>query len=167
VTQHPYKARPKAGEREKVEVERMRSMEVIELASGEWASPVVMVLKPDGSVRFRSDKKNLKLVTIKDADPISRMHECIDSPGDAWVLSTLDCNIGYWQIPVSEKDKHLTAFTCHSGAWQCLRLPFGLRNASATLQRGMDMFLACVKWQIQLFLIKTHHSAETNSDPHK
>jgi len=78
------------------------------------------------------------------------MGECIDSLGDARVLSTLDCNAGHWQIPVDEEDKYLTAFTCHSGAWQCVRLPFGLCNASATFQRAMDMVLACVKWQICL-----------------
>ena len=66
------------------------------------------------------------------------------------MFSTLDCNAGYWQIPVAEEDKHLTAFTCHSGAWKCVRLPFGLCNAPATFQRAMDMILAGVKWQICL-----------------
>jgi len=107
-------------------------MDVIEPASGEWASPVVMVPKPDGSVRFCIDYRKLNLMTIKDAYPIPRMDECIDSLGDARVFSTLDCNAGYWQIPVAEEDKHLTAFTCHSGAWQCVRLSFGLYNAPAT-----------------------------------
>ena len=64
------------------------------------------------------------------------------------MFSTLDCNAGYWQIPVGEEEKHLTAFMCHSGAWQCVRLPFGLCNAPATFQRAMDMILAGVKWHI-------------------
>ena len=51
-----------------------------------------------------------------DAYPIPRMDECIDSLGNARVFSTLECNAGYWQIPVAEEDKQLTAFTCHSGA---------------------------------------------------
>jgi len=55
VRQHPYRAGPLAREREKAEVERMRSMGVIEPSTGEWASPVVMVPKPDGSVRFCID----------------------------------------------------------------------------------------------------------------
>ena len=66
------------------------------------------------------------------------------------MFSTLDCNAGYWQLPVAEEDKHLTAFTCHSSAWQCVRLPFGLCNAFATFQRAMDMILAGVTWQICL-----------------
>ena len=150
VRQHPYKAGSMAREREKAEVERMRSMEVIEPASGEWASPVVMIPKPDGSVRFYIEYRRLNLMTVKDAYPIPRMDECIDSLGDARVFSTLDCNAGYWQIPVAEEDKYLTAFKCHTGAWKCVRLPFGLCNAAATFQRAMDMILAGVKWQICL-----------------
>jgi len=125
VRQHPYKAGPLAREREKAEVERMRAMGVIEPSTGEWDSPVVMGPKPGGSVGFWIDYRKLNLMTVKDAYPIRRMDECIDSLGDARVFSTLDCNAGYWQIPVAEEDKHLKAFTCHSGAWQCVRLAFG------------------------------------------
>jgi len=150
VRQHPYKAGPLARERKKAEVESMRSMGVIEPSTEEWASPVVMAPKPDGTVHFCIDYRRLNLMTVKDAYPIPRMEECLDSPGDAGVFSALDCNAGYWQIPVSEEDKHLTGFTCHSGAWKCVRLPFGLCNAPATFQRAMDMILAGVKWQICL-----------------
>jgi len=146
----PYKAEPLAWEREKAEVERLRSMEVIEPSTGKWASRVVMVPKPYCSVHFCIDNRQLNVMTVKAAYPIPRMDECIDSIGDARVMSTLDCNAGYWQTPVAENDKHLTAFTCHSGAWQCVRLPFGLCNCPATFQRAMDMNIAAVKWQICL-----------------
>jgi len=140
-------AGPLARERDKAEVERMRSMWVIEPSTGEWASPVDIVPKPDGSVRFCIYYRKLNMMTVKDAYPIPKMDEYIDSLGDARVFSTLDCNSVYWQTPVADGDKHLTAFTCHSGAWQCVRLPFGLCNAPATFERAMDMILAGVKWQ--------------------
>jgi len=108
------------------------------------------VPKPDGSEPFCIYYRKLNLMTVKDAYTIPRMDECIESLGDARVLSTLDCNARYRQIPVAEEDKHRTAFKCHSGAWQCVRLPFGSCNAPATFQRAMDMILAGVKWQICL-----------------
>jgi len=108
------------------------------------------VPKPDGSERFCIFYRKLNLMTVKDVYTIPRMNECIESLGDARVLSTLDCNAGYRQIPVAEEDKHLTAFKCHSGAWQRVRLPCGLCNAPATFQRAMDMILAGVMWQICL-----------------
>jgi len=101
VRQHPYNAGSLARERAKAEVERKRSMGVMEPSTGEWDIPVVMVPKPDGSVRFCIDCRKLNLMTVKDAYPIARMDECIDSLGDAGVFSTLECNGGCWQIPRS------------------------------------------------------------------
>ena len=69
------------------------------------------------------------------------MDDCLDPLEDAQFLSTLDCSAGYWQIPIAEKDKHKTAFTCHCGTCQCTRLPFGLCNAPANPQRAIDMIL--------------------------
>lgn len=140
VRQHPYKSGPLDRAKETAEVECMRSMGVIEPASGVWASLVVMVPKPDGSVRFCIDYRKSNLMTIKDAYPIPSMDECIDSLGDATVFYTLDCNAGYWQIPVAAEDP-LTSITYHHGSWQCIRLPFGICNAPATFQRAMDMIL--------------------------
>ena len=71
VRQHPYKAGPLAQQRENSEVERMHSMGVIEPSTGEWASPGVMVPKPDGSLRFCIDYRKLNLMTVKDANPHS------------------------------------------------------------------------------------------------
>ena len=95
VRQHPYKAGPLAREQEEADVESMRSMGVIEPSTGKWASPVVMVPKLDGSVRFCIDYRKLSLMTVKDAYPTPRTDECIDSLGDARTFSTLDCNAGY------------------------------------------------------------------------
>jgi len=104
-----------------------------------------MLPKPDGSVRFCIDYRKLKLVTVKNALPIPRMDECIDSLGDARVYSNMDCNAGYWHILVAVEHKHLPAFTFHSSAWQCVSLPFGLCNALAIFQKALNMILADVK----------------------
>jgi len=154
VRQHPYKAGTLAREREKAEVERMRSMGVIETSTGEWASPVNMMRTPDGFVRFCIEYRKLNLMPVRDAFPISRMDEGIDSVGDARVFSTLDCNAGYWQTSVTEEDKHITALTCHWGAWKCVRLPFGFCNAPATFQTAMDTRPAGVKWQLCLVYLE-------------
>ncbi len=75
------------------------------------------------------------------------MDECIDSLGDAQVFSTLDCNSGYWQIPVHPEDRDKTTFTSHLGTFWFKRMLFGLKNAPATFQRAIDIVLAGLKWQ--------------------
>lgn len=106
--------------------------------------------RPDCTVRFCIDYRKLIERTVKDSYPLPCMNDCLDSLGKAQFFSTLDCHAGYWQIPISEEDCHLTTFTCHCGLYQCTRLPFGLCNAPATFQRAIDMILARVKWQYAL-----------------
>jgi hypothetical protein len=99
----PYFAGAKAREAESAEIQRMLKAGVVEPATSEWAIPVVLVPKPDGSMRFCIDYR-LNAVTVRDSYPLPRMDECIDSLGDASVFSTLDCNSGYWQILVDPTD---------------------------------------------------------------
>jgi len=75
------------------------------------------------------------------------MDDCLDSLGDATVFSTLDCNAGYWQIPVAAEDRDKTTFTSHTGLFRFLRLPFGLVNAPASFQRAFVIILSGLRWQ--------------------
>ena len=125
----------------------MLKLEVIESSQSEWTSPVVLIPKPDGSPRFCVDYRQLNERTVRDSYPLPRMDDCLDSLRDAQFFSTLDCNAGYWQMPLAEEDKPKTAFTCHCGTNQCTSLRFGLCNAPATFQRAIDMILSGVKWQ--------------------
>jgi hypothetical protein len=42
---------------------------------------------------------------VRDSYPLPRMDQCIDCLGDATIISTLDCNSGYWKIPVNPADR--------------------------------------------------------------
>ena len=132
---------------EQDEVDRMLRAGVIEPAQSEWASPVVLVPKPDGSLRFCIDYRRVNAITVRDTYPLPRMDECIDSLGDASVFTTLDCNSGYWQIPVAPQDRDKTTFTCHAGTYRYRRMPLGLTNAPATFQRTLDIVLSSFKWK--------------------
>jgi Reverse transcriptase (RNA-dependent DNA polymerase) len=125
----------------------MLKAEVIESATSEWASQFVLVAKPDGSTRFCVDYRKLNAITVRYSYPLPRMDECIDSLGDAKIFTTLDCNSGYWQIPVRPEDRENTIFTSHEGLYWFLRMPFGLRNAPATFQSFVDITLSGLTWK--------------------
>jgi Reverse transcriptase (RNA-dependent DNA polymerase) len=120
----------------------MLKAEVIEPATSEWASPIVLVAKPDGSTRFCVDYRKLNSITVRDSYPLPCMDECIDSLGDSETFTTLDYNSGYWQIPVRPEYREKTTFTSHEGLYWFLRMPFGLCNAPATFQRFVDIILS-------------------------
>jgi len=127
------------------EVQRQRDLGVIEPSSAEWDFPVVLVPKPDGTMRLCVNYRRLNEVTVRDVYPLPRMDDCIDFLGDAKVFSMLDCNSDHWQIPVADEDQDKTIFVCHEEAYCYIRLPFCLSNAPATFQRAINMILGGLK----------------------
>ncbi|CAN8073109.1 unnamed protein product [Agarophyton chilense] len=151
--QYPYRTGLKGRKIVAVQMEKKRKAQIIEPVppnQSEWASPIVLVAKKDGSVRFCVDYRKLNAVTKRDSYPIPRMDDCLDSLGEAVVFTTLDANSGYWQIPLAEDATALTTFTTHEGLFIFNRMPFGLKNAPATFQRVMDIILSRVKWKFAL-----------------
>ena len=51
----------------------------------------------------------------------------------------------YWQIPMAEESKPITAFSTTNGCYQFCKMPFGLMNAVASFNRTMRKLLADVK----------------------
>lgn len=99
-------------------IEEMKSQGVIEESRSPWVSPVVMVKKKDGSLRFCVDYRKLNAATVKDSYPLPRIEDILDKlSGNSW-FSTLDLKSGYWQVKVNPKDKEKTAFSVGSGLWQ-------------------------------------------------
>ena len=123
------------------EIIKMQEAGVIRSSSSPWASPVVLVPKKDGSMRFCIDYRRLNAITQKDVFPLPLISEVLDSLNSAKYFSTLDLMSGYWQVKVKPEDIQKTAFTTHSGLWEFVRMPFGLTNAPGTFQRAMQAAL--------------------------
>ena len=137
------------GEEEK-HLRQMLDMGVIRESTSEWAAAPVLVRKRDGSVRYCIDYRDLNNVTVKDAFPLPKIQECLDTLGNNAFLSTLDLQSGYWQLLVDPKDVHKTAFITKYGLFEHVRLPFGLCNSPATFSRAMQLLLRGLSWRTVL-----------------
>lgn len=131
-------------------LEEMKEKGVIEESQSPWVSPVLLVKKKDGSIRFCVDYRKLNDVTVKDSFPLPKIDDLLDRlAGYSW-YSTLDLKSGYWQVKVDPADRPKTAFSIGKGLWQFVVMSFGLCNAPATFQRLMEEELRDLLYQICL-----------------
>ena len=122
-------------------IQEMLDQGIVEESSSPWASPIVLVSKPDGSTQFCVDYRRLNAITKVDEYPLPRVDECLDLLSGHKYFSTLDLATGYWQVRMAEESQGKTAFTMHNGLFEFTVMPFGLCNAPATFQRLMSKVL--------------------------
>lgn len=125
----------------------MQREDVIEPSNSPWAAPIVLVKKRDGTTRFYVDYRKLNSVTKKDAYPLPRIDESLDTLSGTKYFCTLDLASWYWQVVMDEADKQKTAFATHKGLFQFKVLPFGLSNSPATFERLMEAILSGLQWE--------------------
>ena len=123
------------------ELAEMRRQGIIEPAISDWAAPIVIVKKKDGTIRLCVDYRRMNALSRVDSYPMPRIDEMIDRLGRAVYITTLDLTKGYWLVPVAKRDQPKTAFTTPFGLFQFQRMPFGLQGAPATFKRMMDRVL--------------------------
>lgn len=122
----------------KAHIRQLLDNRVIRESCSPFASPIVLVKKKDGSLRMCIDYRQLNSRTRRDAFPLPRIEETLDSLSGAKWFSTIDLSSGYHQIPVTESDRFKTAFCTPFGLFEFNRMPFGLCNAPSTFQRLME-----------------------------
>jgi hypothetical protein len=72
--------------------------------------------------------------------PLPRIDQIVDSTDGCETMSFLDAYSGYHQIRMKETDQLATSFITPFGMYCYVTMPFGLRNAGATL---LELALSC------------------------
>lgn len=141
VVYNPYRMSFKEKEQLSEIIEDLLQNGIIRESSSPYASPVLLVNKKNGQKRLCIDYRALNRKTLKDKYPLPRIEDRLDSLGGNSFFTSLDLTSGYYQVPVAEECKHLTAFVTPDGLYEYNRMPFGLANAPSVFQRAMNSML--------------------------
>ena len=121
-------------------LDKMVNDKIIEKISHptEWVSPIVPVMKANKEdVRICVDYKKLNNELKREIYPIPTFEELSSKFSGTNTFSKLDAASGFYQIPIDEASKDLTAFITPSGRYRFLRLPMGVNIAPEIFQRKM------------------------------
>lgn len=118
-------------------VDELLEKDIIEVANGQWCSPINPVKKKDGSIRLTIDFRELNQRTRWDAWPMPKVDEILNKLGPAKWFTRIDLTSGYYQIPLEETSKEKTGFRYRNKLYQFKRMPMGLVTAPQTFQRLM------------------------------
>ena len=98
------------------------------------ASPILVVQKPSGRLRFCIDYKALNAVTVENRFPIPLILETLGKLTGAMRYTKLDVIHAFNRIQMKEDHEWLTAFNSRYGQFEYLVMPFRLCNAPGTFQ---------------------------------
>jgi hypothetical protein len=118
--------------------EELERLGIVSRSQSAWASPLHMVLKPNGTWRPCGDYCHLNAVTVPDKYPLPNLQDLLAHLHGSTIFSKLDLEKGYYQVPMQKDDIPKTAIITPFGLFQINFMPFGLKNAAQTFQRLMD-----------------------------
>jgi hypothetical protein len=129
---------PKLLTQVKSEVDRMVSEGILEpTLTATGASPLVIVPKPDGSIRLAVDYRELNSILVPYGGTLLNMKSLFPVLANKSYYCKLDNLWGYHQLKIFEDDQDNTSIITHWGLFKFTRCSFGISTAPAIYQDRM------------------------------
>ena len=107
-----------------------------------WATPVVSIMKKDGSIHLCGDYKiTVNQATNTENYPLPRIEDLLASLAGGTAFSKLDLAHAYQQVMLDEESKEIVTINTHKGLYKVNRLPFGVTSAPSLFQHIMENIL--------------------------
>ncbi|XP_060774184.1 uncharacterized protein K02A2.6-like [Neoarius graeffei] len=136
----PYAIKPKV----EAELDRLVESGVLEqVRTSDWATPIVPVIKKDGSLRICGDfKVTVNPVLAAEQYPLPLIDDIFSGLAGGQKFSKIDLCQAYLQMHVVPESQELLTIVTHKGLYRYKRLPFGITSAPALFQRAMEQILS-------------------------
>lgn len=118
-------------------VDELKKLKILQPSKSPYCARALVVPKHDGSPRLVIDYQRLNKVTKKDKFPLPIIKDIIRRIGEAKFFTTMDLASGFFQFKLREEDMEKTAFSIEGEHLEYTRMPMGLTNSPATMQRAM------------------------------
>ena len=115
---------------------------VVEKSESSYASPKVVVPKPDDTLRICVNYQALNDQMEKDPYPVPSLNSIMVKLRTGRWFTKLDLQSAYWEIKLEEATKRKTAFIIDQGLFQWTVLPMEMKNSGAVFQRALDDILS-------------------------
>ena len=117
----------------RAQLDRWLTQGVIEPCFGSWASCLVPVGKPDGSIRWCADFRALNKVIKPDARSVPSLPDKLrmlkSGKRPIKCFTTIDLSEAFHSLSIKKEDREKAAFITEFGLYQFSRMPFGLSMA--------------------------------------
>ena len=107
----------------------------------EWVSSLVVVEKPDGSLRLCMDPKHLNENLQREHYQLPTFEEISMRLSGATIFTKLDANKGYWQIPLDKASSFMTTINTPFGRYRFTRLPFRIHSEQEVFHKRVWRFV--------------------------
>ena len=104
----------------------------------QWGAPTFLIPKKDSIVRFIYEFRELNKRILRQPYPIPKIQDLLLRLEGFRYGTTLDLNMGYYHIEISDKSKELCTIITQWGKYEYQRLPMGLCNSPDILQENMS-----------------------------
>ena len=142
IVRKPYALSRNKQEFVREELERLKANGINKNSDSPFASPVLLVPKPNGSWRMCTDYRAVNDNTDLISWPLPIIDHIIAETGGCRWFSTMDLLKGFWQQPLREDTRKYSAFVTPYGTYEYNVNPFGWKNSPKYFQKMMDEVLA-------------------------
>ena len=113
---------------------------------GGWNSQLLMIPKPDGSLRPTLDLRAVNAATQPMVTSLPRIEDCLDAMQGAHWITVMDISQCYFQMNLHPDDRKYTAFTTPVGKFWFHRAPMGAKDSQQYWLDLSDNILGGLKW---------------------
>jgi hypothetical protein len=146
----PYPVHPTKMKEMKSILDDLLKQNIIRPSISNYSSPSFLVSKPDKSSRLVINYAKLNEKIVRVNHPIGNMDEFYLYLQNAVYFSVIDLSNSFHQIELTERSRHLTAFSNGVSLYEFTRLPFGMHCGSGLLSAYLDNIFRDIKFDYML-----------------